>query len=796
MSSKISIKLNNQEHHVPAQSTIIQVADEAGVYIPRFCYHKKLSIAANCRMCLVEVEGAPKPMPACSTPVMPNMQIWTRSTKTKTAQRAVMEFLLINHPLDCPVCDQGGQCELQDLAMRYGNAHSEFEEAKRSVANDDLGPLIGTEMTRCIHCTRCVRFGSEIAGKMELGAMERGETMKITTYIKQQLRSELSGNVIDLCPVGALVSKPFQSRARAWELSQRPSIASHDCLGSNVYVHTYRQKVMRVVPRENDTINETWLSDRDRYAYLGLEHKDRLVEPMIKIGGNWRTTDWPTALGQAARCLQTTLKKHGPKQLGGLITPNATVEELYLFQTLCRALGSPHIDHRIREIDNRDQSSLPVFPKAELSINELETCDLVILVGSNIQREQPLLMPRLRKVIAQGGSVISINCVDYDFNFEVLYKTVVPPDQILTQVATLARHCGASLSNAGILVAPDPILVSIAQKLNAAKKAAILVGALVHHHPQATNLRYWIEKLADSSKASEIYLTEGANSIGAWLTGAVPHRALGAKPLPSQEIGLPSHAIFSNKLAAYLLFGLEPSLDCANPMQVGNALENAECVIAMTAFKSDFLTKNAHVLLPIAPFAENSGSCININRDWQYFESIVPPVKNARPGWEVLQALSKILQVCNVEYFDLTALRAALEPVILPILNQSPEKKALSREPALLDVYVFSHQNKNSLMRITEWSLYSSDDLVRHAMALQQSTSCEVTGAYINSALAKHLGLKPYQQIKLVQDSNISDSIPVFINDRVLNGCVWTPAGRPEIAKLGASFGPIGIVIN
>lgn len=796
MSSTITIKINGKAFDALTGSTLIQVADQAGIYIPRFCYHKKLSIAANCRMCLVEVEGIKKPIPACSTPVMPDMQIWTRSEKARLAQRAVMEFLLINHPLDCPICDQGGQCELQDLAMQYGRDDSVFAEAKRAVPNDDLGPLIATEMTRCIHCTRCVRFGDEIAGKMELGSTDRGKETKITTYIAKQLTSELSGNMIDVCPVGALTSKPFKFKARAWELSKIPSIAPHDCLGSHVYLHIYDDKVVRVVPKENEAINETWLSDRDRYSYLGLEHPERLKQPMIKMGAGWQKTDWPTALGQAARTLQAVLRQYGPDQVGAMIAPTATIEEIYLFQRLCRSLNIPHIDHRLREIDMRDQASLPLVPKCDLSIAELEQCDAILLIGSNIQREQPLLLTRLRKVIKKGGRIFSLNYVDYDFNFEVSQKVVVSPEQLVMQVATLARHCGAPLSKAGVLVSLDPTLVTIAQYFKSSARSAILVGAMVHHHPQASHLRYWIEQLAFMSQSAEMHLTEGSNTSGAWLAGAIPHRGAGGVPLAAEKIGLSAQEMMMQPRKAYLLFNIDPESDYANSHQAQTAIAHADCVIGISAFESPSLLKHADVLLPIASFGENAGTFINVEGKWQSFNSAVPLIEQVAFGWQILQSLAKRLQIIDMNYADIASVREALQSSLShhEQATAQEQKHQLREEPALLPMLSNSQHEQANIIRITQWPLYSSDPLVRRAKALQASGGCEATGVYMHPVLANKLNVTAKQLVQLQQDTAISEKMPIILHEGLPENCVWTPAARQETANLGVAFTEIKII--
>jgi NADH-quinone oxidoreductase subunit G len=782
MSSPISIEINGRPLEVVPHSTIIEAADQAGIYIPRFCYHKKLSVAANCRMCLVEVEKSAKPLPACATPVNPGMRIFTRSDKAKAAQQAVMEFLLINHPLDCPICDQGGQCELQDLAMRYGRANSAFTEKKRAVPDDDLGTLIATEMTRCIHCTRCVRFGTEIAGLKELGATGRGENMKITTYVQHSIYSELSGNMIDLCPVGALTAKPFRFTARAWELKQSPTIAGHDCLGSHLAVQMSQQRVMRVVPRECEPINQTWLSDRDRFSYLGLNSAQRLKQPMIKVEESWQETDWPTALATAAKRLQAVCQQQGPEQLGGLISPSATLEEMYLLQALCRQLGSPHIDYRIRETDTRDQSAFPLTPKAEIALANLEECDVIVLIGSNLQREQPLLLTRLRQAAQRGAVIVSLQCVDYIFDFPVSLKVVVPPDQLLAQVTAL-------------LEAKNPLVSEvhrpIRHALQMAKRAVILLGAVAYQHPQAANLRYQVNRLAKQYTAAQLHLTLGANSTGAWIAGAIPHRGAGGRSVP--VTGLSAAEMLTAGLKAFLLVNLEPALDCANPLLASQAMDQADCVVALTAFISDSLLSTAQVLLPLALFAETAGTLVNIEGHWQSFQAAVAPIGEVRPGWQILQALAQYLGLKYFDYQQLTAIQAEIQKT----QGTYAETKLACHppvEPAIIPMPAPTENAQCVLMRISEWPLYSVDALVRHADALQQAVSHEPTAAYIHHQVVERFQLDVTQAVIIKQGKVAQAKLSLRLDSRIPDTCVWIPSGRPEVASLGETFGWVQLV--
>ncbi len=568
---------------------LIEAADEAGIPIPRFCYHKKLSVAANCRMCLVEVEKAAKPLPACATPITDGMRVYTRSPKALDAQRGVMEFLLINHPLDCPICDQGGECDLQDLAMGYGASGSRFGEKKRVVKDKNLGPLISTDMTRCIHCTRCVRFGEEVAGIKELGATGRGEHMRIGTYIERAVSSEMSGNVIDLCPVGALTSKPFRYSARSWEMQETPAVAPHDCAGSNVLVQTRRGRVMRVLPRENEEINETWLSDRDRFAYEGLNSPDRLDAPRIKKDGQWQSVTWEVALEFAVQGLKNLVSRHGAGQLGALISPSATLEEMYLLQRLVRGMGSANIDHRLRQCDFSDQDIAPVYPSLGQPISNLEKVDCALLVGSNIRKDQPILGHRLRKAALAGAKISFINPVDYGVRFPVANKITTSPAGMERALAGVVKALlsisGASapegLHDLLAKITVDDAQTAIAKQLAAAKNGTLLLGLGAIHHPAFSTLRALAGVAAQLSGAKLGYLTMGSNTAGGWLAGALPHRDVGGKSL---SYGLNARSMVESKLKGYVLFGIEPEYDMADAVSALAAVKSAEFVVSLSSF--------------------------------------------------------------------------------------------------------------------------------------------------------------------------------------------------------------------
>ena len=571
---QVNIEVNGIPLKARKGAMLIEATDAAGIPIPRFCYHKKLSIAASCRMCLVEVEKAPKAMPACATPVMEGMKVYTQSPRALAAQKGTMEFLLINHPLDCPICDQGGECELQDIAMGYGGEVSCFAERKRVVKEKDIGPLVATDMTRCIQCTRCVRFGEEIAGLRELGATGRGENMEIGTYVAHSMVSELSGNVIDLCPVGALTAKPSRYRGRSWEFVQHAAVAPHDSVGSNSSFIPSAGKVMRVVPRENEQVNETWISDRDRFSYEGIYSDDRLAKPLL--GGV--EVDWEAALEAAAKGLKDVIARHGADAVGFLVSPTATVEELYLAQKLARGLGVANIDHRLRQADFSDQGAAPVFPWLGQALEDLEKVKAALLIGSNARMEQPLAGHRLRKAALAGGQIMFVNPRDFDFRFPVAAKVIADPAGMVVALAGVAQAVaelkGQALpaSLAGLVAgAPGETERAIAANLVNNAPATVLLGNLAVSHPAFASLRALAGFIAQASGARLGYLPEAANSAGGWLAGAVPHRLPGGKPAP--QAGLDARAMVEAPRKAYVLVGTEPELDCWNGAAALNALQ-------------------------------------------------------------------------------------------------------------------------------------------------------------------------------------------------------------------------------
>ncbi|POR12132.1 NADH-quinone oxidoreductase subunit NuoG [Diaphorobacter sp. LR2014-1] len=633
----VEIELDGQKVEVAEGCMVMHAAEKAGTYIPHFCYHKKLSIAANCRMCLVDVEKAPKPMPACATPVTQGMIVRTKSDKAIKAQKSVMEFLLINHPLDCPICDQGGECQLQDLAVGYGGDSSRYGEEKRVVAHKDVGPLISMEeMSRCIHCTRCVRFGQEIAGVMELGMVNRGEHSEITTVIGDTVDSELSGNMIDLCPVGALTSKPFRYSARTWELSRRKSVSPHDSTGANLIVQVKNHKVMRVVPFENEDVNECWLADRDRFSYEALNSPDRLTRPMLKQGGQWKEVDWQTALEYVANGLRGIQAEHGAHAIGALVSPHSTVEELFLAGALVRGLGSDNIDHRLRNAEFGSAEGVRWLGTSIASLSKLQS---VLVVGSNLRKDHPLFAQRIRQAARHGCAVSAINSIVSDWAMPVVHTRVAPASgwgTALAEVAAaVAGHKGVSAPVPTAAIGDDAR--AIAASLLAGERKAILLGNGAAHHAQASGLLALAQWIGAQTGATVGYLTEAANTVGAQFVGAQP-----------QKDGLNAAQMLGGKLKAALLLNVEPVHDSALGVAAAQALSKTDMVVTLSPFKANL--EFSDVLLPIAPFSETSGSFVNAEGRLQSFHAVVKPAADARPAWKVLRVLGNLLGLQGMDY--------------------------------------------------------------------------------------------------------------------------------------------------
>ena len=721
----VTIHIDGVEMHAPKGSMVIQAADKAGIPIPRFCYHDKLSIAANCRMCLVEVEKMPKPAPACATPVMDGMKISTRSDKALGSQRNVMEFLLINHPLDCPVCDQGGECELQDLSLGYGRSVSRFVERKRSVPDEDIGPLVATEMTRCIHCTRCVRFTAEVAGTYELGGMYRGENLQIGTYDGKPLTTELSGNVIDVCPVGALTNKPFQFKARAWELLARESLGYHDALGSNLFLHVRRGQVLRTVPRDNDAVNECWLSDRDRYSHQGLYADDRATAPMVKDGGEWREASWDEALARAAKIL----RENGADRLGMLVHPATSNEEGVLLARLADALGTGNIDHRISQHDLSDAAIAENFA---MPVAEIEKADLVVLVGGNLRHELPLVNARVRKAWMNGAKVHVVNPVDFDQTFDLAGKQIVAPSAI-----------AGALDDA-----------ALREAATAATRAVVIVGALAENGVHAATIRAAAADFARATGAALCRIPQGANAVGLADHGVLP-------------TGLDAGGMLAEPRTAYVIYGIEPGLDFADTGGAMKALGGAQ-VVAFSAFACQSTRAVADVILPIGLLPEVDATLTNLDGREQVVVAGGKLPGEARAGWRVLRALGGLLQADGFEFTDLVGLRASVAKRDVTVAA------GRAVQPAGEGIELASSMG-----------IYRSDAVVRRAAALQAHPLNQAPRAMVNPADLDGLGLADGATGKFTTAQGTA-TLPVSASDKVARGTVWVESGHGATAPLAA----------
>ncbi|MCG6860556.1 MAG: NADH-quinone oxidoreductase subunit NuoG [Chromatiaceae bacterium] len=787
MTDKVTIEIDGRTCEATPGEMIIAVADREGIDIPRFCYHKKLSIAANCRMCLVEAQQGgrpfPKPVPACATPVGKDMRVLTRSPLALEAQQGTMEFLLINHPLDCPICDQGGECELQDVAMGYGGDVSRYSERKRVVKDEDLGPLIASDMTRCIHCTRCVRFGAEIAGIRELGATGRGEDMRIGTYVAHTVSHELSGNIIDLCPVGALTSKPFRFNARSWELTQADGIAPHDAVGSNIHFHIRGNRIMRVHPKENEAVNETWISDRDRFSYQGLNSDDRLLQPMIKQHGQWRSVAWQDALVLVAE----RLKAAGGDEIGTLMSPSATLEEMYLAQKLMRGLGSGNIDTRLRQQDFRGDVADPPLPWLGVPIAELERQQGLLLIGTDIRQEQPLLAHRVRKAAMAGAHVVLVNPLSLSLTFPST-QLVAHPAGMLADLAAIAK--ASSKRGSGpvkdLIGAAEPgdDHSGTAELLKAAGgqgNGLILLGALAAAHPDYCLLKAMAQVIADATKAKVGFLPAAANSVGSYLAGALPHVLPGAQL--SDFSGKSVADMLKQPRKAYLLWGIEPAYDLGNPTRALATLDQSDLVVACATHRTPSLDQIADVMLPIAAFAETSGTFVNADVLWQSFRGAVAPPGEARPGWKVLRVLGNLL--------DLDGFEQVSPADVLTELKGFCEGVRPSNEPRG-DLKVEPRGTASGLARIGNLPIYAVDALVRRAPALQSTPAAGGFGAFLRSAEAVSLGLAEGDTVEIQQDGSAARA-RVGVDEAVPVGCVRIPAGVAGSEALGDQIGPVSL---
>jgi len=776
----LNIEIDGRTLQVESGDTIMDAANQAGITIPHFCYHKKLSIAANCRMCLVQVEKAPKPLPACATPVTDGMKVYTRSEYAINAQKSVMEFRLINHPLDCPICDQGGECTLQDLAVGYGGSSSRYQEIKRVVREKNLGPLIATDMTRCIHCSRCVRFGQEIAGVMELGMPGRGEHTEVMPFLESQVASELSGNVIDLCPVGALTSKPFRYTVRSWELSRRPSISPHDSLGSNLEVHVKDNKVMRVLPRENEDVNECWLADRDRFSYEGLNTAERLTQPMVKHNGQWVETTWQAALEFVADKLKTI----PAEQIGALSTPYRPAEELFLLQKLMRGMGCGNVDHRLRQSDfSLDNKAHGGFWLG-MPVTYMSRLNRMLVVGANLRKDHPLMAHRIRESVRWYGELNLINAHEDEFLGKVHAKRIVAPSQLATTLAGVCRALAElkklPVPELAVHGVADDTARKMADSLSGGETRAVFLGNMAQHHPSYSQIHALAQEVARLAGASFGVLGEAANSVGAVAVGAIP--GCGALGQPAVK-GLNAQQMLAQPLRAYLLLSVEAELDTHDPVAAMASINAAEFVVMMSPYKGKSLDY-ADVLLPIAPWTETSGTCINTEGRVQSFSAVVNALGETRPAWKVLRVLGNLLGLAGFEHND-------SKEVLRDALGDTP----LGSVQAFLDnevngVRVEPPSSGEGLERVAEVPIYQTDAVVRRSPSLQMTLDASLPVARMNSRLIAKLGLQENGRVSVRQTASAL-TLKVQRDDLLPDNCVRIPSGHPLTAGLGPMFGPI-----
>ncbi|HEM9002052.1 NADH-quinone oxidoreductase subunit NuoG [Burkholderia cenocepacia] len=770
----VELEIDGKKVEVPEGSMVIQAAHKADTYIPHFCYHKKLSVAANCRMCLVEVEKMPKAVPACATPVSAGMIVRTQSDKAVKAQQSVMEFLLINHPLDCPICDQGGECQLQDLAVGYGKSSSRYSEEKRVVFHKNVGPLISMEeMSRCIHCTRCVRFGQEIAGVMEFGMLGRGEHSEITTFVGKTVDSEMSGNMIDLCPVGALTSKPFRYSARTWELSRRKSVSPHDSVGANLVVQVKNNRVMRVLPFENEAINECWISDKDRFSYEGLNSEERLTKPMLKQGGQWIETDWQTALEYVAKGLKGIAADHGANALAMLASAHSTAEELFLVKQLANELKTPNVDFRLRQQD----FSAPVqgAPWLGMPIADLSNVDAAFVVGSFLRRDHPLFASRLRQAAKNGAKLHFLHATGDDSLIPTAQRIVAAPsawlDELAGIAAAVAQLRGVALPDALAGVTASPAAQAVAQSLANGERRAVLLGNVAVRHPQFAKLHAVAQWIADNTGATFGFLTEAANTVGAHVVSALPG-----------EGGLNAREAFAQPRKGYVLLNVEPEFDTADPAQALAALNQAEMVVVMSSFKHGL--DYADVLLPVAPFTETAGTFVNAEGTVQSFNGVVRPLGDTRPAWKVLRVLGSLLGLPNFEY-------ETAEEVRVAALGDAGVAGRLSNQTSVAPARAAANAANGGFERLADVPIYHADALVRRAGALHLTAAAKAANvAALPAALFDKLGLKEGDAVRVRQGER-AVQLPAVRDANLAETVVRVSAATPAGAALGSLSGEL-----
>jgi NADH-quinone oxidoreductase subunit G len=767
----VEIELDGKVVEVPQGSMVMHAANKLGTYVPHFCYHKKLSIAANCRMCLVEVEKAPKPLPACATPVTQGMKVFTHSAKAVEAQRSVMEFLLINHPLDCPICDQGGECQLQDLAVGYGKSNSRYDEEKRVVFHKNVGPLISMqEMTRCIHCTRCVRFGQEVAGVMELGMINRGEHSEITTFVGQTVDSELSGNMIDICPVGALTSKPFRYAARTWELGRKRSVSPHDSLGANTTVQTKANKVMRVVALENEAINECWISDRDRFSYEGLNSADRITTPMVKQGGQWLETDWQSALDYVSHSLKTISADSGPEAVGALAHPISSTEELHLLQKIIRGLGSKQVETRLRQCDVKAAATTPWLGMPITKVNEL---DRVLVLGSFLRKDQPVLAARIRTASKRGLKVLRIDAGGDDWLIQSSGISVAPSAWLNTLSAValaVAKAKSVSTPSGTPSVTVTPEAQKIADSLMSGESSAVLLGSAAIAHPQASDLHIIAQFIAEQTGATLGFLPIGGNAVGASLVNAN---------------GAGVESVLSGDRRAVILMNLEPDTDLPNPVAARAALAKANTVIALSAYKSADLLEVADVILPISTFSETVSTFVNLEGRVQTVQPSVIPLGDSRPAWKVLRVLGGLLSLDGFLFnVPEEVLGEALdEGYCTRLSNKAASSALVNGNPAAA----------SGLERVADVNIYAGDQIVRRSSVLQLTRDAKRGNQIgLNKNTFTELGLKEGDAVRVTQGSQSVD-MPATMEVNLAPSAVRISSGTSASTKLGSMFGPVTV---
>jgi NADH-quinone oxidoreductase subunit G len=769
----INVEIDGKAVQVPPGSTVMDAANQVGAYVPHFCYHKKLSIAANCRMCLVQVEKAPKPMPACATPVTEGMKVFTASDYAKKAQQSVMEFLLINHPLDCPICDQGGECQLQDLAVGYGKSESRYKEEKRVVFVKNIGPLVSAEeMSRCIQCTRCVRFGQEVAGIMELGMGGRGEHSEILSFVGKSVDSELSGNMIDVCPVGALTSKPFRYSARTWELQRRKSVSPHDGLNANLQVQVKGDRVMRVLPLENEAVNECWISDRDRFSYEGLYAKDRVTSPMVKVEGEWQQASWQDALTAAAEAIATNAKQHGGNEVSFLVGPHTTLEESYLAKQLANAIGSSSIDHRLRVIDESlDQNG--GIPWLGRKLTDFANVDRFLVIGSSLRQEQPLVASRIRARVKKGATLSVINAIDDDLLCPVAAKDIVKPSQLANALAAVAASLAKRLEKTAPMTNAQQSRASdeVSAQLATGKNVAVLLGDLWQSNPEAAQIEALASSIAAMLGGTVGRLSVSGGAMSAYVAGAVP-----------SSNGKSANAVLNKGAKAFVLIGCEPERDSAAGVQAIESLKRADKVVALTAFASTTMKDYADVILPIAPFTETSGTYVSQDGTVQSFTGVVRPLGETRPGWKVLRVLGDLLHA-NVGAFNSSD---DVKKVALANFSDA----SLGAKPAAIKA--LSNVASASLERVADLPIYHADPLVRRGTALQASAYAKQARVRMNVETAKQHGLAHGAQVRVEQGGHAVVA-SLAIDETVANGAVRIPFATEVSAALGNANNAIAV---